>query len=321
MIKIDLKDRKILYHLDLDSRQPLSKIGKKVGLPKSVVSYRIKRLEDLGVINNYYTNIDLHKLGYNMLRFYFKYQYATPEIKKEIIDYFLNCKYAGIIHHVEGSYDLVVYMFVKNLNQFYPYWEETLTKYRDYFSTQILSHYYLENMYNNAFLIEEKTKRKRVDVFKGQTIVEVDELDKKILSFIASNARIPAADIAKKLDVTTVTVINRIKKLIDLEIIQWFRTNIDFTKLGYRWYKVDIVLRDLKKIPQIMNYISLNPNFIGRDLSLGYVDLELEFYLHNIDEIHRIMEDLSVKFPNAVRYYTYVYVIETYRYHFLPKLM
>ena len=36
MIKIDLKDRKILYQLDINSRQPYSKIGKKVGLPKKM---------------------------------------------------------------------------------------------------------------------------------------------------------------------------------------------------------------------------------------------------------------------------------------------
>ena len=180
MEKIDLKDRKILYHLDLDSRQSLTKIGKNVGLPKNVVSYRIKRLEELGVIKKYYTIIDIHKLGYIILRFYFKYQYTTPEIKKEIINYFLKCKYAGIIHHVEGNFDLVVYMFIKNFNQFYSFWEETLTKYRDYFATQILSHYYMENMYNNIFLIEEKTKRKRVNTWQGQVIFEIDELDKKI---------------------------------------------------------------------------------------------------------------------------------------------
>jgi DNA-binding Lrp family transcriptional regulator len=32
MIKIDAKDRKILYELDINSRQSFSKIGKKVGL-------------------------------------------------------------------------------------------------------------------------------------------------------------------------------------------------------------------------------------------------------------------------------------------------
>ena len=318
MVKIDLKDRKILYHLDINSRQTLSQIGKKVGLPKNVVAYRMNRLKENGVIKNFYTIIDLHKLGYNILRFYFTFQYATPEIKEEIVNYFRKCKNVGIIHSVEGSYDFVVYMFIKNFNEFYTYWEETLSKYRDYFSTQILSHYCRENMFNNAFLLEEKTRRKRVDVYKGDFLTDLDKTDLKILTLLAPNARLPASEIAKKLKISTVTVANRIKKLVDGEIIQWFRTSIDFSKLGYHWYKVDIVLKDLKKLDQIISYLENNPNFVGVDRTIGYVDLELEFYLRNLSEVHSTMEDLSVKFPNTIRNYKYVYVIETYRYEFFP---
>jgi len=51
MVNIDLKDRKILYELDLNCWQSLTQIGKKVGLSKEVVKYRIKRMERGG--NNY----------------------------------------------------------------------------------------------------------------------------------------------------------------------------------------------------------------------------------------------------------------------------
>ena len=63
MVKIDLKDRKILYYLDLNSRQSFAEIGKKVGLSKNAITYRIKRLEKEGLINNYYTaiNFKIHK--------------------------------------------------------------------------------------------------------------------------------------------------------------------------------------------------------------------------------------------------------------------
>jgi len=50
MVNIDLKDRKILYELDLNARQSLNEIGKKVGLNKDSVAYRIKRMEDEGII-------------------------------------------------------------------------------------------------------------------------------------------------------------------------------------------------------------------------------------------------------------------------------
>jgi DNA-binding Lrp family transcriptional regulator len=42
MEKLDLKDRKILYELDCDSRQSFRAIGRKVGLSKDVVVNRVK---------------------------------------------------------------------------------------------------------------------------------------------------------------------------------------------------------------------------------------------------------------------------------------
>jgi len=48
MEKLDLKDRKILYHLDLDSRQPFRSIGRKVGLSKDAVVSRVKNFKKKG---------------------------------------------------------------------------------------------------------------------------------------------------------------------------------------------------------------------------------------------------------------------------------
>ena len=58
MKNLDLKDRKILYHLDINSRQSFSQLGKKVGLHKDVVAYRVKKLQEKGVIKCFYTEID-----------------------------------------------------------------------------------------------------------------------------------------------------------------------------------------------------------------------------------------------------------------------
>jgi hypothetical protein len=43
MEKIDLKDRRILYELDVDSRQSFRNIGRKVGLLKDVVVSRVNK--------------------------------------------------------------------------------------------------------------------------------------------------------------------------------------------------------------------------------------------------------------------------------------
>ena len=56
-----------------------------------------------------------------------------------------------------------------------------------------------------------------------------------------------------------------------------YSIDIDWSKIGYQLYKADIVLKDPKKIHQIIDYIRTNPNLFCRMASLGYVDLELIF--------------------------------------------
>ncbi|HLC80671.1 winged helix-turn-helix transcriptional regulator [Candidatus Woesearchaeota archaeon] len=49
-MKLDLKDKKILYELDLNSRATLNEISKKVGLSKQVVDYRVTKTRLLEAI-------------------------------------------------------------------------------------------------------------------------------------------------------------------------------------------------------------------------------------------------------------------------------
>ena len=92
MQKIDLKDRKILYELDLNCRKSNAQIGKKIGLSRKVVEYRIKRMENEGIIISYWTAINTMRLGYYVYRIYISFQDITSEIKNEIINYFVNYK-------------------------------------------------------------------------------------------------------------------------------------------------------------------------------------------------------------------------------------
>ena len=90
--KLDIKDRKILYELDINARQSFSEISKKVRLSKEVVNYRIKRLEKLGIVKGYYALINISRLGYMCNRFLIKLKNATPKKEQEIIT---NLDYRG----------------------------------------------------------------------------------------------------------------------------------------------------------------------------------------------------------------------------------
>jgi len=62
-IKLDIKDKKILYELDVNCKQTNAQIAKKVGLSRDSVGYRIKKLERESFILGYRTLINFRKLG------------------------------------------------------------------------------------------------------------------------------------------------------------------------------------------------------------------------------------------------------------------
>lgn len=321
MEKLDLKDRKILYHLDLNSRQSFAQLGRKVGLHKDVVAYRVKRLQEKGIIGFFKTEFNEYKLGYSYLRYYFTFQYITPKIKKEIIEYFIKNKYTIDVHSLEGSYDFTILVAVKNIPNFYYTWDKIFNKYRDYFAKQVFSIICETTLYKYSFLLDKTDEEDRIICkrFDDGKKVELDDFDYKLIKLLDKNARMPTIEIADKLNSTTTKINNRINKLLKSNVITAFRVHIEFPKIGYQIYKADIILMDRNKNQKIINYIQENPNFFMIIKSLGYVDLEFFFYLKNANQLHQIMEDLSIKFPNAIKSYTYFSFTKSHKWVYIPE--
>ncbi len=322
-MQLDLKDRKILYELDKDARRSYSMIGKKVGLKKDVVSYRINKLEEQGIINNYYTVIDSYRLGYFLFRYYINFQYISPDIKKQIIEYFTSYKNICTVGSIVGKYDLVVVVWVKNLNEFYQFWNTALNRFGNHFETRIFSVYIRGIGFLQSFLLPEKTNTKTREVFDRFGVgspVEIDELDYRLLNELALNARLPLVDLAKKYDASSQTMKYRINKLEENGVIQAYRVNINLEKIGLKRFKADIYLKEHQQKERLINEFKQNPCVIYISTSVGLCDLEIELIVESANDVVTILEDMNVTFPNVIRNYSFYGDISVYKETFLPKL-
>lgn len=324
MVEIDIKDKKILYHLNNNSRQSFTRIGKKVGLTKEKVRYRVNRLQKEGVIKKYSTGINSAALGFGAIRFYYTFQFASPEKKQEIIDFFIKNKTTTDIVEFEGAFDLQVGIFLKipdfsgKMVQFY---EEIQRKYRDYLDEQIgTSMSYIEK-FDCSFLLGDQDRKPEPKQIITNPQIEVDDFDIKILQILDSNGRTPTVDIAKELNSTAPTIRSRIKKLIDGQIIRNFSLLIDWGKIGYQSYIIEINLKNYNKKYEIMDYVRHNPNLWFIMGSIGHnIDLEFEFVLDNITQLHDIIKNLSSKFPESIKNFQYFTMKRIHKWGGMPEL-
>jgi DNA-binding Lrp family transcriptional regulator len=324
MENIDLKDRKILYQLDLNCRQSNTQIGRKVGLSKEVVNYRIKRMQDLGIINCFWTAINSLKLGYYAFRIYINFLDVSPDKKNEIIKFIKSYKNVWTLQTAKGPVDLGAVLWANDVYNFNQFWNKTLDKYGNYFENYSVSILSQVNCLKKSYLISDTYEKNDREFYKINCIgspVVIDEMDYRLLNEIALDARIPLVQLAEKLKTSSQTVNYKIKNMLKKGVILAFRVGIDTSQLGLQNCIIDIYLKDHTKGKQIEDYVKGNPYVENiMDITIGWCDLNFELMVKNIDSLTKLIEDIDDRFPGAIRKTNFWMARKVYKERWLPEL-
>ncbi len=316
MIKLDLKDRKILSELDKNSRQSNSEIAKKVRLNKNTVTYKIRRMEAEGVIQQYYLVVDNSKLGYFSFRCYLKFFNTTPEKEQEIINWLKENKIVGVVDKIETIYDLGFMAWVKSVYEFDEFWLEFKKKFRQYFWNETVHVFTKVWHFKRKYLLEEQ-KIEDYEFVGSNEIEKYDNTDFKILQLLAKNARTPLIEISQKINIPPRTVAFRIQQLEKKKIIRAYRVNLNLNSIGYEYYKINITLNDYSKYDALMNFSKNHTNIIYIDRTLSELDFEIDVEIQNRQELLNLLNEMKLKFN--IRNVEILAFKEYYKLELLPQ--
>jgi len=112
---IDETDLSIVRFLQNDCQMPLDNLAGKLGVPKSTLHYRIKRLERDGVIEGYYAKASPLKLGYDYVAIVLVRARYGPHYHKRVGKKIAAIPGVWAVYYVLGEYDFVV--LVRALNR------------------------------------------------------------------------------------------------------------------------------------------------------------------------------------------------------------
>lgn len=307
ILKLDAKDKKILYQLDVDARQPLSAIAKKVGLSWEVVNYRIKNLERAGIIGGYYAVIDIAKLGYMYCRVFMRFAGLSPSQEKAVMDYGKNAKAVKWITISDGRWNITFVIYAKSLSEFEKSYDNLRFKLGKYFQEHHVSMAFKVYHFKHNYLFGTEDNSEVV-VGNGGSL-SIDKTDYAILKAIAEDARTTLVDISKTLGITANSVNKRIKKLQKEGIILSFRAKINAALLGYEHYKVFLFFQNMttQRQKEVMAHLKFHPNVIYITKAFGISDLEFEVMHKGRNELHTFMRAFADKFSDIIKDYETVY--------------
>lgn len=306
MVKLHVKDMKILKELDFNARQPISQIAKKVGLSNEVTNYRIKQLEKRGIITGYYPVIDLSKLGYIYCRYIIELERVSPEIEEKFLEFTRNTPPLGWFV-VRDNMNISLSGFFKTIEEI----KEVMDNLNHQFYSVIkikkpsiatkIYHFKRKYLYH--------TKDREQLVWGEATLVKVDGIDRKILHLLTENVKLPSTEMAKKVGLTSMAVINRIRRMEKEKLILGYRCALDLSKLSYAHEKIELYIENLskKRKEQLLEYLRSDPYVVYIVEVLDTCDLEFEMHLKSLDHLHLFMKKLRQEFPEIKKYQNHIF--------------
>lgn len=318
--KMDTKDYKILYQLDLNCRQSTNAIGKKVGLSKQVVDYRIKRMQQKGIIRGFSTVLDSTKLGFFTFRVYLKLRTPTLDVFQNLDKYLHKVKNITWYARSSGKWDFGIVVMTQSLKEFDKVWDDFYKEFYEHIREKDVAH---TNTYQfrRSYLVNKK------DVTQEETITSLpnkcpeflgDATDWKILEKLTENARIELQRISAYVGLTAKAIAYRISNMEKKGVIQNYRVNINNSILGYEFYKVFLRLQPGNE-RKLFEWLKEHPHVFMFLKPIGTSDYEFEFVAKQ-GEFWDIIEEFSAAFADKIMEMDTFNYKEEYKFHYLPRI-
>lgn len=126
----------------------------------------------------------------------------------------------------------------------------------------------------------------------------IDETDRKILSFLANNARMPFLEIARECKISGAAVHQRVRKMETSGIITGSRMLITPSAVGLEVCAfVALELSENNKYPEVINALKHIPEIVECHFITGKAALFLKVYCFNNDHLMEILLNTIQRIP------------------------
>lgn len=309
MIKLSKKDRKILWELEQNARQPTSLIAKNTSMSQQVVDYRIKRMEKKGIISGYHTIVSFSKFGFMYCRILIKLRKANEDAIKKMFVALKKKEKSVWISRCHGCWDFATVFMVKTVHELNEEFRGIVMEFHKFIEDKEVSIAVRFHNFKHKYVLEETPKYNPFTISGGlvsDNKITPDEIN--LLQLLAKNARIKVTDISKNLSIPVQTVRSKIIKFEKDGIIQEYKPTINHKKLGLHYYHVFLYLDDFTKVreKQIFTFLQNSKEVIHVTFPLGGADMEFDILISDDYHLTGFVNKLITEFPDSIRDYKFM---------------
>ena len=141
---------------------------------------------------------------------------------------------------------------------------------------------------------------------------EIDQTDLDIISILTFDAKTPYAEIAERVNVSVGTVHGRIKKMIDLGIINGTKLSVDYDRLGFDICAfLGIYLRESSLYDAASKALKKIPEVVEAHYTTGVYSIFVKILCRDTDHLRRVLSEEVQKIEGIQRTETFISLHES----------
>ncbi len=320
IVKLDVRDKKILQELERNARQSNRQIAKKVSVNPDLVRYRINNLQKEGVISHFLAYVNFAKLGLTDYGIFLSTQKLAKEKETEFVAFFERHPQVSYFAKTGGRYDFIVGVLARDILHFHETLSGMLDSLGEYIANKDIAIRVMLQHFPRKYMAEG-TPSESASHFGGPTeICDLDGVDKHILKKIATNARIENTVIARELSVPLSTVALRIKKLQERGIINGFFVVICPQSYGFQEYDLMLSCKNMAKEDEnkFCSFCKRHPNMTYLIKTVGRWNYEIGIEVPDQQSYQEVLSELRNRFSEFITATDFVIIFKTIKYTLYP---
>jgi Lrp/AsnC family transcriptional regulator for asnA, asnC and gidA len=147
-----------------------------------------------------------------------------------------------------------------------------------------------------------------------ETNLQIDSLDKKILSLITKNARIPFLEVARECKVSGAAIHQRIQRLLNIGVIRGSEFIIVPGKIGYHTCAfMGIFLKKASLFDKVVQMLEQIPQIVECHYTTGQYAIFIKIYAQSNEHLKRILHDKLQAIPGISSTETIISLDEVFK--------
>jgi Lrp/AsnC family leucine-responsive transcriptional regulator len=318
-------DLVLLRELSLNGRESLTRLAGKLQLSKQRLGYRLRGLQQRGVLTGFFAIPNIFRLGFDHFRVFVRFQRLTEAREKELLDHLLTRSEVSWLTQLDGDFDLEFVVWAQGVPAFESAYDDILGQFGPLFQEKYFSLATRIEFFPWRFLRPENAAAggaspEGVVLESRGGPLEIDPIDRRLLAELSRQGRLSLAALARRCRISPAAAAARVRTLRRSGAIAGFGAKIDHARLGWTYRKLFLRLESPAgdALDRLSSWLRSRPEVIFLVKTVGSYDLEAELMTRSSGDFFAFMRRLRTAFTAELSGHRSVIVLRELKYGQYP---